>query len=104
MNDLSKVYTEEAVLLRKTMKWLEPQVRDNIVALRICDRYAKGYSDIFICVNGRLVLAELKDDTGHPSPHQLLFIKKMRKAGAIGGICRSIQDVADLIDQAKNIK
>lgn len=83
------------------MAWLEPQRREHIKAIRICDRYNKGYSDVFICVNGVLVLAELKDDTGKASPHQLMFIEEMRAAGAIGGICRSLQDVSDLIEQAK---
>lgn len=98
-----KVYSDEATLLRKVVQWLEPQKRDRIKAIRICDRYNKGYSDIFICVHGVLVLAELKDDTGTPSPHQLLFLDEMRAAGAIGGICRSVKDVADLIEKAKQI-
>lgn len=83
------------------MEWLAPQKRDGIKAIRICDRYNKGYSDVFICVRGAFVVAELKDDTGTPSPHQVQFIDEMRAAGAIGGICRSIKDVADLIDEAK---
>lgn len=97
----SQQYSDEGDLLKAVMKWLAPQKRDNIVAIRICDRYNKGYSDVFICVNGILVLAELKDDTGTASPHQELFIKQMVEAGAVGGICRSVKDVADLIDQAK---
>ena len=94
-------YSDEATLLRKVMEWLEPQRRDRIRAIRVCDRYNKGYSDIFICVHGVLVLAELKDDTGTPSPHQELFLEEMCAAGAIGGICRSVKDVADLVEQAK---
>lgn len=46
------------------------------------------------------MLAELKDDTGAASPHQLLFIKEMERAGAIGGICRSVKDVSGLIQKA----
>lgn len=97
----SQQYSDEGVLLKKVMDWLAPQKRDRIVAIRICDRYNKGYSDVFICVNGILVLAELKDDTGTASPHQELFIEEMVKAGAIGGVCRSVKDVADLVEQAK---
>lgn len=97
----SQVYTEEATLLRKVKEWLEPQERDGIKLLRICDRYAKGYSDLFICVNGWFVVAELKDDTGTASQHQKQFIEEMTKCGAIGGVCRSVKDVADLIQQAR---
>ena len=85
------------------MEWLEPQQRERIKAIRVCDRYAKGYADVFICVHGRLVLAELKDDTGVASPHQEQFLEEMRACGAIGGVCRSVKDVADLVEQAKQL-
>lgn len=98
---LDQQYSDEAVLLKKVMDWLAPQKREHIKAIRVCDRYNKGYSDVFICVNGILVLAELKDDTGTPSQHQKIFLEEMRAAGAIGGICRSIKDVSDLIEEAK---
>lgn len=99
----SQVYSDEATLLRKVMEWLEPQRRERIKAIRVCDRYNKGYADVFICVHGVLVLAELKDDTGTPSQHQKDFLSEMCAAGAIGGVCRSVKDVADLVEQAKQI-
>ena len=49
----SKVYTEEADLLKAVIRWLEPQQRDGIKVIRICDRYHSGYSDLFICARGR---------------------------------------------------
>lgn len=94
-------YSDEAALLKNVMDWLAPQKRDGIKAIRICDRYNKGYSDVFICVRGILVLAELKDNTGVASSHQKIFIDEMRAAGAVGGICRSVKDVYDLIEEAK---
>lgn len=94
-------YTDEAVLLKKVKEWLEPQERDGIKMIRICDRYTKGYSDLFICVHGQFVVAELKDDTGTASQQQLDFIEEMTKCGAIGGVCRSVKDVANLVEQAK---
>lgn len=94
-------FKEEADLLKKVKEWLEPQERDGIKMLRICDRYAKGYSDLFICVRGIFVVAELKDDTGTPSPHQEQFIEEMTKCGAIGGVCRTVKEVADLVERAK---
>lgn len=97
----NKVYTEESKLLADCTKWLEAQKRDGIKVLRICDRYNRGYSDLFICVRGIFVVAELKDDIGKPSKHQEKFIEEMLAAGAIGGICRTTQDVADLVEQAK---
>lgn len=97
----SRVYEDEADLVKAVKEWLEPQERDGIKMLRICDRYTKGYSDLFICVRGIFVVAELKDNTGTPSKHQLDFIKEMTACGAIGGVCRSVKDVADLIEKAK---
>ena len=96
-----RMYSDEAALLSKVTEWLAPQRRDGIKLLRICDRYAKGYSDLFLCVRGQFVVIELKDDTGTASPHQELFIEEMLKAGAIGGICRTVKEVADYVEEAK---
>lgn len=93
-------YTDEATLLKKVKEWLEPQERDGIKTLRICDRYARGYSDLFINARGRFVVAELKDNIGSASIHQEDFIEEMQRCGATGGVCRSVKDVADLIDRA----
>lgn len=100
-SSLDQQFSDEADLVAAVNKWIEPQRRDGIIKLRICDRYAKGYSDLFICVRGIFVVAELKDNTGKPSEHQLQFIEDMRRCGAIGGVCRSVADVARLIEQAK---
>jgi hypothetical protein len=95
-----KMYKEEAALLKAVIRWLEPQQRDGIKVIRICDIYHSGYSDLFICARGRFVVAELKDDTGTASPHQELFIEEMEAAGATGGVCRTVKEVSDLIDKA----
>ena len=96
----SRQYKDEATLLAKVIEWLEPQRRNGIVVLRICDRYHKGYSDLFINARGRFIVAELKDDTGKASPHQELFIEEMQRCGAKGGICRTVKEVSDLVDNA----
>ena len=94
------IYKDEATLLAEVIKWIAPQRRNGIVALNIRDRYAIGYSDLFICAKGRFIVAELKDDIGKASPHQEDFIKMMKEAGAVGGICRSVEDVENLIKEA----
>lgn len=95
------MFKDEADLLKEVTKWLEPQRRDGVKMIRICDRYAKGYSDLFINVRGQWVIAELKDDTGTASPHQEQFIEEMLSCGAIGGVCRTVKEVADLVEEAK---
>ena len=74
----NRVYTEEAELLADAIKWLEAQRRNGIKVIRIGDRYHRGYSDLFICVQGKLVVAELKDDEGTATPHQEKFMMIMQ--------------------------
>ena len=83
------------------MEYFEPQQRDGIKVLKIRDRYAKGYSDLFINVRGVFVVAELKDDVGVATPHQEQFIYEMAQCGAIGGVCRTVADVERLVNAAK---
>jgi hypothetical protein len=96
------MYDAEANLLKDVKKWAEGQ--RGIMMLRICDRYAKGYSDLFINAHGRFVVAELKDDTGTALPHQKLFIEDMQRCGAAGGVCRTVQEVVSLVDIATRCK
>ena len=97
----SQTYKDEEKLLKEVVKWLEPQRRDGIMLMKIRDRYAKGYSDLFINVRGQFVVAELKDDEGTATPHQEQFIEDMVACGAVGGVCRTVKEVADLVDEAK---
>lgn len=97
----SQTYTDEGELQKDVIAWLEPQRRDGIKVMRICDRYTKGYSDLFINVRGQFVVAELKDDEGVASPHQIQFIEEMIACGAVGGVCRTVKEVADLVEEAK---
>ena len=93
-------YKEESKLLETVTEWLNYQ--PDLKALRICDRYAKGYSDIFVCLNGQFVVIELKDDTGTMSKHQEEFIKDMKAVGAIGAECRTLRQVINLIEEARH--
>ena len=98
---LNRTYSDEGKLLKDVVDYFEPQRRDGIMIIKVRDRYARGYSDLFINVRGQLVLAELKDDIGKPSVHQLQFLDDMIACGAIGGVCRTIGDVVALVDEAK---
>ena len=93
-------FKEEADFLKKAKEWLEAQ-RD-IKCIRVSDRYQKGYSDLFLCIRGQFVVAELKDDTGTASPHQELFIADIIRAGGIGAVCYTMRDIQCLVDEARN--
>lgn len=97
--ELEKQYQDEAILMTKVKDWLS--VQPDIVTIRICDRYTKGYSDLFLCVNGLLVVIELKDDTGTATPHQKLFIKSIVDHNGIGGVCRTVGEVINYVEEAR---
>jgi hypothetical protein len=96
---LDKQYNQEAELLEKTKEWLGTQ--PDILVMRICDRYTKGYSDIFLCVDGLFVAIELKDIEGKPSPHQILFLKQVVAHHGIGGVCKTLREVIQYVEEAR---
>lgn len=93
------MYAQEATLTRKVRDWLELQ--PDIHFYKASDRYHKGISDFILCVGGTFVGAELKAKNGKPSPHQLLFIRMVKAAGGIGGVCYTVADVKDLVEEAR---
>lgn len=97
--ELEKSYSTEAELLSKAKEYLEAQ--HEVQFIRINDRYAKGYSDIFLNVNGHFVALELKDDEGEATPHQKLFLRQVVGHGGIGGICRTLSDVNNYLEEAR---
>lgn len=58
-----------------------------------------GRADINGCYNGRCFKIELKSpDTGYkPSKKQLHYLNKWERAGAITGVCYSIEDVKKVL-------
>lgn len=99
--ELEKQYDEEAALLRDAKVWLE--VQPDILVMRINDRYAKGYSDIFLCVGGIFVVIELKDNTGKAAPHQINFIRQVKQKGGLGGVCRTLKEIVDYVEEARRL-
>jgi len=88
--------------MAKVVEWLEARQNEGIKAFKVRDRFNKGYSDLFICVRGYLIVAELKAAKETAKPHQLQFIESIRKAGGIGGVCKSLGDVQKLIEEVEN--
>lgn len=62
-----------------------------------------GRADINVCYKGHCIKIELKDpDTGYePTKHQLLYLKKWELAGALVGVCYSLQDVKNLLERVR---
>ena len=59
----------------------------------------RGRADINGCYKGRCFKIELKSpDTGYkPTKQQKLYLKKWKIAGAIVGVCYSLEDVKEVL-------
>lgn len=60
----------------------------------------KGFSDLFgvRSSDGKAFFIEVKTEKGRVRPEQEKFIQSMKSKGAIAGVCRSINDVEDLLN------
>ena len=92
-----KVWTVESELQARVIKLLEIYTR---VINREAAATRRGVSDITCCIGGKFVAIELKDDKGTPSPQQLRYLEKVEESGGIGGVCRTIGEVLDLLEKA----
>lgn len=100
---LNQQYAAEGTLLKKAKEWLDAQ--PDVLCMRICDRYHRGYSDLFLCVNGIFVAAELKDEEGTPSIHQRLFVQEVIRHGGIAKEdVRTLQEIVDLVEEARHAR
>lgn len=61
----------------------------------------KGISDIIGQMsrnrNGVMLAIEVKGKSGHATPEQIAFLEKVNRNGGIAGICRSVEDVMEML-------
>ena len=65
-----------------------------------------GRADINGCYRGRCVKIELKDptDKGYTATNQQkLYLLKWKKAGALVGVCYSLEDVKKLLEKSDEV-
>jgi hypothetical protein len=58
-----------------------------------------GVPDIIACIQGRFVAIELKGARGRVTPQQEQEIRRIRAAGGIAGVARSLEDVVTLLQE-----
>lgn len=58
-----------------------------------------GFPDIMLCHRGRLICIELKAPKGRLSPAQSAVHTRLVLSGAVVCVCRSLDDVIDLLIQ-----
>lgn len=89
-------FTQEATLLSYAKEFLEML---GAAVVRQTSETA-GISDLIICYQGRFIACELKRNDGQATEQQLAFIKKIQRAGGVGGVCRTLHDILNLVDCA----
>lgn len=97
--DQYKRFKAEATLTKNVQDWLSLQ--SDLYHKKISDNFQKGISDILICVRGFFVACELKADGNTATPHQIKFINSVKKAGGIGGVCYTLNEVIQLVEEAR---
>lgn len=89
----------EAKLTADVQKYLKMQ--KDTWFYKASDRYTSGIPDIIACVNGQFVAIELKGDGYHPTAVQTMKIGKIVNSSGIAGVCYSLEDVKNLVEQAR---
>lgn len=93
----------EAALQSKVLEYLNSLpgcVAENVSG----NAHQSGRADINGCYKGRCFKIELKSpDTGYkPSLKQLRYLKRWEQAGAVCGVCYSVEEVKDLLEGIEN--
>ena len=66
----------------------------------------RGIPDILVCYKSIFVGLELKTDTGRATPEQIENLHRIKEAGGIAMICRSLKEIESvlrLIDEGASI-
>lgn len=58
-----------------------------------------GAPDLSLCVRGRRVELEVKTDVGRTTPLQEAELEKWRRAGALVGVVRSVEEVRSIVER-----
>lgn len=79
--------------------WQGKRKGDVLTDLRAVKVLVPGFPDLcgFRRSDGKAVYIEVKTATGRVSPEQQHFIEVARKAGALAGIARSVEDALEIV-------
>ena len=62
-----------------------------------------GLPDIWCCVDGKLICLEVKTETGRLSKIQKLEIERIRRAGGIAEVVRSVDQAIGLVEVKRRV-
>jgi Holliday junction resolvase len=60
-----------------------------------------GIADVLACFNGRFLAIEVKTGAGKPTKIQLDDQRRVKKAGGVSAVVRSVAEVEDLLDDTR---
>ena len=90
--------TEEGKLRKKVIDFYKNNP-DVLIIPKHQDMFTSqtGVSDLLLCVAGQFVAIELKVGKNQPTELQKRFIKQVGKAGGVGSVCRSLEEVQNIL-------
>jgi hypothetical protein len=56
-----------------------------------------GLPDLFVCYKGYFIGLEVKTDVGKPSPRQLAVLRRIERAGGVGEVVTSVEQVERIL-------
>lgn len=83
----------EKAIQTKILEWLRKQPETKPIKVTVNQFMEAGVADIICCIRGRYVAIEVKRKGGVVSPLQERFLAFVAKAGGIGFVAYSLDDV-----------
>lgn len=70
--------------------------------VKVVSATRSGVPDIICCYNGRFIVIEVKTGSNKPSALQLANIDSARKAGGLGLVAYSLEDVINFLHESNS--
>ena len=86
----------ETRLKEKVLAMLKKEFRDAWV-YKTSDRWKSGIPDVLVCREGRFFAIELKVGNNKATRLQLYVLKKIKRAGGCVAVCRSVDEVRNVL-------
>lgn len=88
----------EGRLVKRIRSYLDGRGAFNCKIQGDGDSYQEaGLPDLFVCYRGMFLGLEVKTDDGQPSAIQLAVLKRIERAGGVGRVVRSVEDVDKIL-------
>lgn len=68
--------------------------------IKTADKYTSGIPDLLMVINGGVLFVELKTPKGKVHLIQSTMIRRIEKANGLAQVCRSVEEVRDVVNRA----